>query len=434
MKKLKLKKILLLFSMVLAMVGCFLVKGVSVNASDEVMSVDIAGTSNKNNIIYAEYCEELKKVVCLTSNSSICYLDYKSFNYSEEITIEEIPTNINQFKATVLGTDLLILNNSSDFSYVRILKINLLDLSYENYLTDITFDSSDVYSICKKDDIFFYVSRYQDLTMNDYVELYKFSNETMTHDPYLHSNVTFNASNILGIYNDLIFLGSGTSMIIYDLSTKKKIYDSTSPYVTKGYLLDNNNIIFVSFHRDSSNVNYYKYNTSTNSFSKMNECQNYYYTSTSISFFADNKIFTLPYKYIGYAEVLSINDFQLDGENLVFTDVNTPLSYQDILSKYTPSDKYGRSLMTSIKADSYYNSFSTPGNYDATITVSDGYCHEDFEITIVVNKGGGEEEKQENSGSSIKWDTNLMIQSFGGIAVFLVIGLLVVTVIKKILR
>ena len=90
--------------------------------------------------------------------------------------------------------------------------------------------------------------------------------------------------------------------------------------------------------------------------------------------------------------------------------------------------------MTSVKADSYYNSFSTPGNYDATITVSDGYCHEDFDITIVVNKGGGEEEKKESSGSSIKWDTNLMIQSFGGIAVFLVLGLLVVSIIKKILR
>ena len=212
----------------------------------------------------------------------------------------------------------------------------------------------------------------------------------------------------------------------------KCVYQNNQ-YISKGYKLNNNTVIFNPYRYSNAYTKFRKFNLSTEEFSEMNESLNYS-TTYSTSFFVNDKLYIVPIKSFGKIEVLVFNDFKIEGDNLIFTDVNTPLCHQDILSNYSFSDKYGRSLMTSVKADSYYNSFSTPGNYEGIITVSDGSVSKDFDITIVVNKGGGEEEKKEESGSTIKWDTNLMIQSFGGIAVFLVIGLLVVSIIKKILR
>lgn len=429
MKKLKLKKILLLFSMVLAMVGCFLVTSVGVKASDDlIFSVDEVGYSDKSNIVYTEYCEAIDKVVCVTNNSSICFLDYNSFKYSDEISINEIPTTISESRCTICDYYLIIVyQDSTNNNNLSFIKIDLKTLEYSIHLTSYSVSR---YSIHSKNDLSFYLNVYNS---SDYIKTILI--ETMTEISSLYLEGNTNGRNIAYADSNYICMSSFSDYYngyIYKFNELTKLV--STPMTKKAYKIDK--LIFFTplyYSGDKSGV-YFKYydiqnnKVTVTNYKPINESYQY------ATFFVDNKIYMLPMKNLGVIEVFTINDFQLEGDNILFTDINSPLSYQDILSQYTPSDKYGRSLMTSIKADSYYNSFSTPGNYDATITVSDGYCHEDFAITIVVNKGGGEEEKKESSGSTIKWDTNLMIQSFGGIAVFLVIGLLVVSIIKKILR
>lgn len=437
MKKLKFKKILLLFSMVLAVVGCFLVTGISVKASDDLMAVDVAGTSNKNNIVYTEYSKNLDKVVCITKNSSICFLDYKTCEYSEEITFEDIPTSINQFQACIFDDYLIICKSVS--SVVVFLKINLLSYEVESFTTLIS--SYNYQSLYKINDNMFYLGIYESSTSSNYFYTYKcsFNNleayTTSRPDYFLIGSSNYGNFDFYLCYADSKYIVTGGNrryVYIFDHVNNKRIYSGYN-YISKGHRLENNTVIFNPYRYSDSYVNFRKFNLINEEFSNLTESLNYS-TTYSTSFFVDDKLYVVPINSLGKIEVLVFNDLKIEGNNLLFTDVNTPLSHQDILSNYTFSDKYGRSLMTSVKADSYYNSFTTPGNYEGTITVSDGSVSKDFDITIVVSKGGGEEEKKENSGSSIKWDTNLMIQSFGGIAVFLVIGLLVVSIIKKILR
>ena len=55
MKKIKIKRILLLFTLSIAMIGCFFVKSSSVKASDDlIMSLENVGNSLKENLIYTE--------------------------------------------------------------------------------------------------------------------------------------------------------------------------------------------------------------------------------------------------------------------------------------------------------------------------------------------------------------------------------------------
>ena len=431
MKKIKIKRILLLFTLTIAMIGCFLVKSSSVKASDElIFSVDNVKLSNKDNIIFTGYSKHLDKVVCVTSKSSYCYLDYKKIEYSEEIKIDLIPTDVQEYRCSVVGKFLIILYKKSGTGCCSFIKINLDDNSYSNYDTSISF--SNYPSIHFKNENEFYFSYYISGTWNDttYIKIYNVNNMNIVKEKTYNEGssnqyISYADDNLIS-YNAYDTYSGRTFNIINDQK-----YNNGGGYSRKGYRFEN--YIFFVPSGTSGDSAYFKcfdfYNNSQTLATKSINALGKY-----ASFSVDNFIYIVPINKSGYIEKFTVNDFQLEGENLVFTDVNNPLSYQDILSKYIPSDKYGRILMTSVKADSYYNSFSTPGNYDATITVSDGYCHEDFAITIVVNKGGGEEEKKESSGSTIKWDTNLMIQSFGGIAVFLVIGLLVVSIIKKILR
>ena len=429
MKKIKIKRILLLFSLTIAMIGCFFVKSSSVKASDDlIFSVDTVGYSDKSNIVYTEYSKVLDKVVCVTNNSTICFLDYKTMEYSEEIAIEGIPTNTFEYYSCLCGDYLITVYYDSSNEKLAFLKINLFTYETTIHLS-LSVTSSYSFSIHAKNDEEFYLSTYK----SDYY-IYVFNLDSMTYIKSFSINNS-NGNFISYADDDYISMSSYYGRYngnIFRLSDNKII--GSNPCSRKGYKIDG----YIYY----APMNYYGEKTSYNFkyfdiFNQVNITTSYksnYNKGDYSSFCVDNKIYILPIKTVGYIEAFTINDFQLEGDNILFTDINSPLSYQNILSQYTPSDKYGRSLMTSVKADSYYNSFSTPGNYDATITVSDGYCHEDFAITIVVNKGGGEEEKKESSGSSIKWDTNLMIQSFGGIAVFLVLGLLVVSIIKKILR
>lgn len=424
--------------MVLAIVGCFLVTGVGVKASDELMAVDVAGTSSKNNIVYTEYSKNLDKVVCITKNSSICFLNYRSCEYSEEITIEDIPTSINQFQACIFDDYLIICKSVS--SKIVFLKINLLTYEVESFATLIS--SYRFQSIYKINDELFYLGLYESSSLNEFFYVYKCNIKnleaytTSIPDSFVYSSSDYGYMGYYICYADTKYIvtgGTNQYVHIFDHVNSKRIYSGYN-YISKGHRLANNTVIFNPYRYSDSYINFRRFNLINEEFSNLTESLNYS-TTYSTSFFVDDKLYTVPINSFGKIEVLVFNDLKIEGNNLIFTDVNTPLCHQDILSNYTFSDKYGRSLMTSVKADSYYNSFNTPGNYEGTITVSDGSVSKDYDITIVVNKGGGEEEKKENSGSSsIKWDTNLMIQSFGGIAVFLVIGLLVVTIIKKILR
>ena len=437
MKKIKIKRILLLFSLTIAMIGCFFVKSSNVKASDDLMAVDVAGTSSKSNIVYTEYCKNIDKVVCITNNSSICFLDYNTLDYSEEITFEDIPTSINQFQACVFGDYLIICKSVS--SKVIFLKINLITYEISSYNTVIS--SNNYISIYKITDNLFYLGSFSSGTMTNifYVKKCNVDNldayTTSNPDSFSYSSSSYGPMDYYICYADSKYVvtgGSNNYIHFFDYVNHKCVYQNNQ-YISKGYKLNNNTVIFNPYRYSDEYTKFRKFNLSTEEFSVMNESLKYS-TTYSTSFFVDDKLYIVPIKSFGKIEVLVFNDFKIEGDNLIFTDINTPLCHQDILSNYSFSDKYGRSLMTSVKADSYYNSFSTPGNYEGTITVSDGSVSKDFDITIVVNKGGGEEEKKESSGSTIKWDTNLMIQSFGGIAVFLVIGLLVVSIIKKILK
>ena len=437
MKKIKFKRILLLFTLTIAMIGCFLVKSSSVKASDELMAVDVAGTSSKSNIVFTEYCKNIDKVVCITNNSSICFLDYNTLDYSEEITFEDIPTSINQFQACVLGDYLIICKSVS--SKVIFLKINLITYELSSFNTVIR--SYNYISIYKITDNLFYLGCFSSGTMTNVFSVNKCNVDnldaytTSNPDSFSYSSSGYGSMDYYICYADSKYvITGGTRRYVhcFDYVNNKKIFENNL-YISKGHRLDNNTVIFNPFRYSDKYTKFRKFNLTNEKFSEMNESLNYS-TTQSTSFFVNDKLYIVPIKSIGKIEVLVFNDFKIEGDNLIFTDVNTPLCHQDILSNYSFSDKYGRSLMTSVKADSYYNSFSTPGNYEGIITVSDGSVSKDFDITIVVNKGGGEEEKKESSGSSIKWDTNLMIQSFGGIAVFLVLGLLVVSIIKKILK
>ena len=437
MKKIKIKRILLLFSLTIAMIGCFLVKSSNVKASDDLMAVDIAGSSNKSNIVFTEYCKNIDKVVCITNNSSICFLDYNTADYSEEIIFEDIPKSINQFRACVCGDYLIICKSVS--SYVTFLKINLLTYELSSFNTSIR--SEDYISIYKITDNLFYLGTYESGTSTNIFYVYKCNVDnleaytTSTPEKFYYNSSNYGCISYYICYADSKYVvtgGTNSYIHFFDYVNHKCVYQNNQ-YISKGYKLNNNSVIFNPYRYSDAYTKFRKFNLSTEEFSEMNESLNYS-TTYSTSFFVDDKLYIVPIKSIGKIEVLVFNDFKIEGDNLIFTDVNTPLCHQDILSNYSFSDKYGRALMTSVKADSYYNSFSTPGNYEGIITVSDGSVSKDFDITIVVNKGGGEEEKKESSGSSIKWDTNLMIQSFGGIAVFLVLGLLVVSIIKKILK
>lgn len=412
--------------MVLAVVGCFLVKGVNVKASDDlIFSVNRIGSSNKTNIIYTEYCEVIDKVVCVTSNNSYCFLDIDNLSYSEEFPVDNLSLKDDKCFYAVSGKYLFAITDTTSPT-VKIVKVDLDNGDFVSKTFSI--DSYNLISICKyiNNSIVLYIHYGSRYWGNYYIINENFEISSKSTDVSLNSSGHY----ICYAYEDNFIIKCGGYFITYCLSTKQ-YYSYNSYYLYGHHFLHLDNDAIIAYGDYNGCIYYIKDNIMSNT----NKQTSYNQPSNSVSFNVNYDIYFLPKKGSGSIEKLTINDFQLGGENLVFTDVNSPLSYQDILSKYTPSDKYGRSLMTSIKADSYYNSFSTPGNYDATITVSDGYCHEDFDITIVVNKGGGEEEKKENSGSSsIKWDTNLMIQSFGGIAVFLVIGLLVVTIIKKILR
>ena len=428
MKKIKFKRILLLFTLTIAMIGCFFIKSSSVKASDElIMSLEYVGNSLKENLIYTDYNKNIDKVVCVTNQSSICFLDYKTLEYSDEIAIDGLPTNINQFQICLCGNKLVVFDSSSKGSKAKLIIIDLINYTSINLVLDLSLSSNDNISLLNKDDNNIYIGR---LGFGNYDWYYIYRYNLINHDLVTLYSFQTNGIYFLNFSGDnkfYISIREDSVGYFYDKNTKT--LNSNSYYnLGKGYEFDN-----IAIFAPTKGSAYFKlYNYNDDSITSLDYKPNT--TCVYLSFRVNNSIFLIPKMKSGYIMNFNINDFQLEGENLVFTTVNNPLSYQDILSNYIPSDKYGRSLMTSIKADSYYNSFSTPGNYDATITVSDGYCHEDFDITIVVNKGGGEEEKKEESGTSIKWDTNLMIQSFGGIAVFLVIGLLVVSIIKKILR
>lgn len=428
MKKIKIKRILLLFSLAIAMIGCFLVKSSNVKASDDlIFNIDIVGNSTKSNIIYSTYCEKIDKVVCVTNQSTICFMDYKNFVYSEETTISDIPSSVDNYHCTVVDKYLIVYKKNSS-SKASFLKIDLENFDYSITESEISVASYD--NVYKKNDNEFYFIQY----INSADHIYIFNVNNMNKVEHFIISKSHNGRYITYADDNYISLSGSDSYGGYLIDVKNKDLKFSVPgYTYYSYILDNYMIYTPSCKYNSNDYNVLRI-IDLNSGKLLYTSNVINYKIRHCSFFVNNSIYLIPYKATGYIEKFTINDFQLEGENLVFTDVNNPLSYQDILSNYIASDKYGRALMTSVKADSYYNSFSTPGNYDATITVSDGYCHEDFAITIVVNKGGGEEEKKESSGSTIKWDTNLMIQSFGGIAVFLVIGLLVVSIIKKILR
>lgn len=397
--------------MVLAVVGCFLVKGVTVKASDEYVKVN---TSTRNSD-FSHYLNYENNVYGFKTNENIVYkYSFETFQFEKFRIKNDITFDIYEGYDYCYG-DSFYFVSKSDY---KLKKYNI----ETDELTDLGFNCgyiSSGYTLYQNGN---YIMFSQSSSV--YIINLKTSNTktlTLTGNYYkpciVGNELYYNTSVNSTCKIECISLISYEKTTKYQYTNGKMFYYEYKIFKLNDvfYQLYNGKLIIYNT-KDSSNKILYDISSSYHG-------EFYAITNTGLLIFSTGtKDFHV-----------SLNNISIEGESFINIANNELLGKNKLLSNYEIYGSLSVPISYSVES-SYYNTPDECGEYIATITATDGLAVKTRNITIKVYPGGGEEEKKEDSGSSIKWDTDLIIQSFGGIAVFLVIGLLVVTIIKKILR